>query len=120
MHHLLHDDADYDGNHSWEEWFSAVGLEGVSWERGTHFNQLGLALEAAIERQGVLLSLDIMAQRDIAAGRLCIPFGPALPLEQSYYIVRPLHQHHDAAEQFCQWLLDQARLPESLAPADPL
>ncbi|MGB0865209.1 MAG: transcriptional regulator GcvA [Granulosicoccaceae bacterium] len=110
FHHLLHDDSDIDGHHSWEDWFAKTGIDGGSWERGTHFNQVQLALEAAVEQQGVLLSLDLMAQRDISAGRLCIPFGPALPLNKSYYLIRPQYRQHEATEGFCQWMLDQVRL----------
>lgn len=112
FHHLLHDDSNYDSYLSWKEWLSEAGIEGVSWERGTHFNQVHLALEAAAERQGVLLSLDLMAQRDISAGRLCVPFGPALPLEKSYYLIRPLYQQNKASSDFGQWILDQATLAD--------
>jgi len=112
FHHLLHDDTDYDGNHSWKDWFAEANIDGGSTERGTHFNQVQLALEAAAERQGVLLSLDIMAQRDISAGRLCVPFGPALPLDKSYYVVRPLYDQVAATENFCQWIIDQVNLTE--------
>lgn len=112
FHHLLHDDTDMDGHRTWQDWFTEAKIDGGHWERGTHFNQVQLALEAAAERQGVLLSLDIMAQRDISAGRLCIPFGPALPLNKSYYLIRPLYQNHEAADSFCQWMLDQVQLSE--------
>ncbi len=112
FHHLLHDDTDYDANHGWKDWFAEAKIDSSSWERGTHFNQVQLALEAAIERQGVLLSLDLMAQRDISAGRLCIPFGPALPLENSYFLVRPLYRQHEPTENFCEWILDQSQLSE--------
>lgn len=112
FHHLLHDDTDYDAKHGWKDWYEKAQMDSKSWERGTHFNQVQLALEAAIERQGVLLSLDLMAQRDISAGRLCIPFGPALPLDNSYFLVRPQYQQHEATESFCEWILDQAHLSE--------
>lgn len=120
FHHLLHDDTDIDGHRTWQDWFSEASIDGGNWDRGTHFNEVQLALEAAVEHQGVLLSLDIMAQRDISAGRLCIPFGPALPLNRSYYLIRPLYQHHSAADSFCQWILDQVQLSEqNLLPTNP-
>ena len=46
------------------------------------------ALEAAIEGQGVALSLKPLASADIAAGRLVIPFGLELPMKLSYYVVQ--------------------------------
>lgn len=115
LHHLLHDDTDIEGRHTWEDWFDATGVDAGNWDRGTHFNQVQLALEAAVEQQGVLLSLDIMAQRDISAGRLCIPFGPALPLHKSYYLIRPLYRQAEATERFCQWMLDQVRWQSRLS-----
>jgi LysR family glycine cleavage system transcriptional activator len=48
--------------------------------RGVHFNHASLALSAAVDGQGVVLSLQALAADDLAAGRLIIPFGPSLPM----------------------------------------
>ena len=109
-HTLLHDDTHYEGRPGWREWCQAARLEGLDTERGVRFNHVALALEAAIEGQGVVLSLEQMAAADIAAGRLVIPFGPRLPLENAYYIV----SLESAAERspvaaFRNWALAQSR-----------
>ena len=90
-------------------------MEGVDASRGQHFNHTALALEAAIEGQGVVLSLKNLAMADLAAGRLVMPFDLAISLEFAYYIVCP----EATAEQpnivaFREWLLEEAERDESL------
>ncbi|MCB1805933.1 MAG: LysR family transcriptional regulator, partial [Candidatus Competibacteraceae bacterium] len=91
LHHhtLLHDDTHYEGRPGWREWCQQAGLEGLDTERGMRFNHVALALEAAIDGQGVVLSLEQMAAPAISAGRLVVPFGPRLALQNAYFIVSP-------------------------------
>ena len=110
FHTLLHDDTDYVGHPSWGRWLSAQNITGVNPNRGLHFNQVALAMEAAIDGQGVLLSLKALAEMDIDAGRLCVPFDFEIPLEQSYYVIRP-HQpmgSQRAVQAFLDWLREEA------------
>lgn len=108
-HALIHDDTAYAGRPDWKAWLEAVGVEGVDATRGLHFNHVSLAMEAAADGQGVVLSLKPLAAEDIAAGRLAIPFDISLPVPYAYYVVCP----EEAGEQpeiaaFRQWLLDEA------------
>lgn len=115
FHTLLHDDTDYVGHPSWATWLALHGVEGVNANRGLHFNHVSLALDAAVEGQGVLLSIKPLAQYDIDAGRLCIPFDLPLPLEHAYYIVRPqrdTHENQQAIDAFIAWLREEAQLQE--------
>ena len=108
-HTLLHDDTHYEGRPGWREWCRVAGLEGLDTERGVRFNHVALALEAAIEGQGVVLSLEQMAAADIAAGRLLVPFGPRLPLQTAYYVVSPeTVAEHSRVKAFRDWALAQA------------
>lgn len=107
-HTLLHDDTDYEGRPDWTGWLATAGVQGLAVEGGLHFNHVSMALAAAIDGQGVVLSLLPLAERDIAAGRLVIPFAPAIPLAQAYYLVSP----EQTAElppvvAFRRWLLAQ-------------
>lgn len=111
LHHhtLLHDDTDYAERPGWADWLVAADVHGIDADRGLHFNQVALALEAAIDGQGVVLSLEPLAAADIAAGRLVIPFGPGMELAQAYYLVFP----QGCAEQpsvvaLRDWLVQQA------------
>lgn len=110
FHTLLHDDTNYVGHPSWAKWLKLQGVEGINANRGLHFNHVSLALDAAVDAQGVLLSIKPLAQADIDAGRLCIPFDLPMPLEHAYYVFRPqsapLNQR--ACDVFVEWLLEEA------------
>ncbi len=64
-HTLLHDDTPYEGRPDWSSWLKAVGGESVDGQRGMRFNRVSLALAAAVEAQGVVLSLEQMAIDDL-------------------------------------------------------
>ena len=57
----------------------AAGVDDCA--RGVDFNHPSLALEAAVHGQGVVLSIAKLAARDLADGRLLIPFEAQVPLE---------------------------------------
>jgi len=79
-----------------------------------HFNHVNLALTAAVEGQGVVLSINALASEDIAAGRLVIPFDLGLPLEYAYYLItlEEVTDHPNTAA-FRSWLIEEARQEES-------
>lgn len=110
FHILLHDDTNYIGHPTWEQWLEKQGVKGVNAHRGLRFNHISLAIDGAVEGQGVLLSLKPLAQYDIEAERLCIPFDLPLPLEQAYYIVRSnkAETNQNAVQAFVEWLHDEA------------
>lgn len=110
-HTLLHDDTLNldDGRSRWEVWLATAGVHGVDIARGPHFNHTALALEAAADGAGVVLSCPLLASADLAAGRLIAPFALAVPLERAYYLVC----HDTLADQpsvtaFREWLLGEA------------
>lgn len=110
FHTLLHDDTAYAGRPNWARWLEWQGIEGIQASRGLHFNQVALALDAAADGQGVLLSLNHLAQLDIKAGKLCIPFDLPMPLEQAYYVMcpQPAEANQPAVEAFVDWLKEEA------------
>ncbi|MEZ5478741.1 MAG: LysR substrate-binding domain-containing protein [Thiolinea sp.] len=109
-HILLHDDTPYPGRPSWAKWLEKFSVQGVDIHRGLHFNQVSMGLAAALDGQGVLLSLDVLACHDIAAGRLCIPFDLKMPLDHAYYLIRPKSAmaNHDATDSFVNWVLEES------------
>ena len=68
-HTLLHDDTPYEGRPSWSTWLTAAGVGDIDSSHGISFNSVTLALAAAIDRQGVALTLDALAADDLAAGQ---------------------------------------------------
>ena len=107
-HTLLHDDTKYAENPTWTDWFAAAGLQGIHDTRGIHFGHAMQALEAAIEGQGVALSLKPLASTDIAAGRLVIPFDIELPLKLSYYVVQDQGEPDAPTDAFRGWVVGEA------------
>ena len=108
-HTLLHDDTAYEGRPDWATWLDAAGVDDVDSGHGIHFNHVNLALTAAAEGQGVVLSIHALAREDIAAGRLVIPFDIVLPLEYAYYLItREDRIDHPQTTQFRDWIIAEA------------
>jgi len=108
-HTLLHDDTPYEGRPRWANWLKAAGAGDIDSSHGMSFNSVTLALAAAIDGQGVVLTLQALAEDDIAAGRLVTPFDLSLPLEQAYYVISLEEQSDEPnIKHFHDWLLDIA------------
>jgi LysR family transcriptional regulator, glycine cleavage system transcriptional activator len=85
-HVLLH----LDDRRDWVKWLEAAGVEGADLGRGPVFNQASMAIDAAVDGQGVALARTALAAWDLLAGRLArLPFGPALAVPYGYWIVYP-------------------------------
>ncbi|TCO81337.1 LysR family glycine cleavage system transcriptional activator [Plasticicumulans lactativorans] len=121
-HTLLHDETPYgfETESHWVQWLRVANVEGVDPARGPRFNHASLAIEAAIDGQGVALGLPVLALPDIHAGRLVIPFKLVAPLEFGYWIVCPAHTAERAkVRAFREWLLEEARADELALAALP-
>ena len=110
-HTLLHIDWK-DAEASWRMWLLAAGLHNIDPTRGPRFTMENMAVQAALDGQGVALVGDVLVIDDLAAGRLVRPFDRSLstPLTFSYYLLSA----KDSAEQpkvaaFRDWLLEEAR-----------
>lgn len=110
-HLLLHDDTGdlYDGVSFWEVWLKAARVEGVDLNHGPHFSHAVLALEAAVEGHGVLITLPVLAESDLNSARLVTPFALRVPLDSAYYMVsNPEAGARPAVAAFRKWLLEEA------------
>ncbi|MBX2823473.1 MAG: transcriptional regulator GcvA [Gammaproteobacteria bacterium] len=108
-HTLLHDETPYEGRPAWSAWLEAAGVGDIDSTHGMTFNSAALVLAAAIAGQGVALTLQTLADDDIADGRLVIPFDLSLPMDYDYYVIT-LEETADQPEikAFREWLLDSA------------
>src|SRR5262245_2689616 len=93
----------------WAMWLEAMRVDGVDATRGPRFTQPDYAMQAAIEGAGVVLGWRSLAQADLEAGRLIVPFDLPLPMDLAFYLVYP----EAAAERaklarFREWLLEQS------------
>jgi LysR family transcriptional regulator, glycine cleavage system transcriptional activator len=73
----------------WVDWLEAAGAVGVDAARGSVFNQASMAIDAAIDGQGVALARSALAAWDLLAGRLVRPFKFSLKVSYAYWIVCP-------------------------------
>ncbi|MGY6272209.1 transcriptional regulator GcvA [Achromobacter denitrificans] len=102
---LLHDQP----RAAWEQWCRYANVS-LDLSRGPVFNDSALALQAAVDGQGVALGRLTLAGDDLRKGRLVRLFELALPNDYSYWIVYPrtATQRPDFAA-FRGWLLEEAR-----------
>ncbi|CAI1503968.1 Gcv operon activator [Serratia grimesii] len=88
----------------WYEWFNAAGLP-LPQRRGLTYNLTSLAIDAAVEGQGILLGQQQLIQRELAKGTLVPLAEPALPLSKPYYVVYPQRTlEKPKAAEFLAWL----------------
>jgi LysR family glycine cleavage system transcriptional activator len=104
-HTLLHINERRD----WAAWLSAASVSGVDDTRGPIFNQTSMAIDAAIDGQGVALARSALAAWDLGTGRLVRPFKLALKVSYSYWIVCPKPSAAlTKIATFREWLLAEA------------
>lgn len=109
-HVLIHDETlgDEDRQADWTQWLDAAGVKAVNAQRGPRFSNAVLAVEAALDGQGVALALRPLVEADVAAGRLIIPFDIAVPSPYAYFLVMPEAVARRASvAAFRTWLLDE-------------
>ena len=92
----------------WGMWLNAAGAGEVDHSRGPRFTHASMALQAAVEGQGIALGSDSVASDEVAAGRLVRPFDITVPFNFAYYLVYP----ESAAEMpkiavFRDWVLTE-------------
>jgi LysR family glycine cleavage system transcriptional activator len=88
LHTLLHDDGNDHEIATWAMWLRAAGST-VDGTRGPRFNQSSLVIEAAVAGRGVALAKFALAEADLEAARLVIPFDLTSPTDFSYWLVHP-------------------------------
>ena len=111
-HTLLHDDTAYfaSGRLNWDVWLEAANASGIDTSHGVHFSHANLAIDAAVDGLGVVVSLPALATAELAAGRLLLPFELQVPSDYAYYIVcDPTQSSRPVIEAFRSWLLEEAK-----------
>jgi LysR family glycine cleavage system transcriptional activator len=111
-HVLIHDDTirDEADQPNWGEWLRAAGAPGINARRGPRFSNAVLAVQAALDGQGVALAMEPLVEAELAAGRLVVPFRISVPSPYAYFMVIPEAVAHRASvAAFREWLLGEAR-----------
>lgn len=92
----------------WTKWIHTMGVDGVDTRKGPIFTPAHLAIDAAIDAEGVALVKGTWVTQELGSGRLVRPFEETLPSPFSYFLVYP--DGRDSARKltvFRRWLFDQ-------------
>jgi LysR family glycine cleavage system transcriptional activator len=105
----------------WASWLAMAALPGEIAEHGPVLDQASLVIDAALAGDGVALARASLAALDLAAGRLVVPFGPALEGDRPYWLLcRPAARRRPEVRAFRAWLLAEAAADAAaLAQARP-
>jgi LysR family glycine cleavage system transcriptional activator len=94
---------------SWEYWFQKVGVGDVTLTEGTRFPDTNMALQAAVDGQGVAMVRSAHVADDIAADRLVKLFNIPCPSTMAYYLVCPEGRENlPKIAAFREWLTREA------------
>jgi len=97
-------------NQPWAPWFAAAGVALPEPRRGPVFNDSELALQTAIQGQGVVLARGSLASAKLRSGVLVAPFKQRIASPQTCYLVYPpTHGKKPSVQLFQAWLLDELR-----------
>lgn len=110
-HTLLHVDWKH-AEASWRMWVLAAGLQNIDPTRGPHFTQEGMAVQAALDGQGVALIGNKLIEDHLSAETLVCPFAPDIstPLTFSHYLLSPKGvAGRPEITAFREWLLKEVR-----------
>ncbi len=77
----------YTATDEWGVWLRAAGLPETLEASGPRFDSYLLAIEAALDGQGVALTPDFLVAADLRSGRLVAPFGLVVPQPRRWYLV---------------------------------
>lgn len=116
VHHTLlrYEVRDYIGSFmDWETWLGALGHGGLKPAASLSFNQTDQVIQAAVAGQGIALGQSHLVADMIAAGSLVAPFGPGVPGERAFFVVRSEARNQSTRRRteidaFVAWLIEEA------------
>ena len=112
-HTLLHLDWSpaYPSWPAWSDWLKVAGARGVEARHGVWFNNMAMAIRAAVQGQGVALTSFAIAADELAAGRLVAPFSTSVSTPFGYYFLcRPEDADTPRIRALREFLVEEAAL----------
>ena len=96
-----------------DAWRRAAGLPDTAVTATTRFDSYLLAIEAAIEGQGIAVVPSFLVAADLRSGRLVAPFDVEIPQPRRWYLVcRAGQQQLPQVRAFADWLQTEVETPE--------
>lgn len=95
----------------WQSWLKKAGAPEVDAQKsGLHFDVADHALNAAVAGAGVVLGREVLAQRELEAGRLVKPFDFRIKTVFAFYaVVLEERAEEPAIAAFIRWLQQEAQ-----------
>jgi len=78
-----------DDRKDWVRWLEVAGVQSPVLSHGPVLNRVSMAMDAAIDGQGIVLARTTLAATDLINGRLLRPFAEELRLSKTYWIICP-------------------------------
>lgn len=98
----------------WRDWFRAAGVTVRKMPRGNLFSDTSMAIQAALDDQGVALARSAHVSDDLAAGRLIKLFDVHCASDVAYYAVCAQGRENDAViKAFRDWLLEESAVAQA-------
>ncbi|MBV8651484.1 MAG: LysR family transcriptional regulator [Alphaproteobacteria bacterium] len=88
-HTLLHDTA---WESDWARWLDAAGLVGLDPESGPAYSLYSIALQSAIDGNGVLIGREILVEAALKDGRLVTPIDVRVEIAETLDLLVPAHR----------------------------
>ncbi len=105
QHILLHDTSRRD----WKQFAKLYQLADIKINQGPIFSHSAMVLQAAAHGQGIALGNNVLAEPEIAAGRLVAPFEEKLITKNAFYVVCHANQAETGRiATFRDWMLETA------------
>jgi len=106
QHTLLHDTS----RQEWKQFVKENEICNINVNHGPIFSHSTMVLQAAVHSQGIALGNNVLAQPEMASGRLVAPFDRVLMTDNAFYVVC----HEKQAETgrvatFRDWMIERAK-----------
>ncbi|MGI9351451.1 MAG: LysR substrate-binding domain-containing protein [Rhizobiaceae bacterium] len=95
----------------WDKWLSHIGVKKLRTDGGLYFSDYGLAVQAAIAGQGVILASWPILREPIESGLLVCPFKERVKTDIGYDLVTvPPMQQRTEVKAFVDWIIATATI----------
>ncbi|MBK3735925.1 transcriptional regulator GcvA [Azospirillum brasilense] len=104
-HHVLVEET---GHSYWATWLAMAGLGDLKPSSEMVFDEIGIAIEAAENGQGIAMARGTLVLEELASGRLTRLFDLALPGDFGYYLVCPeVTADRPKIAAFRRWIMEE-------------
>lgn len=100
---LVHDN----GREVWRKWYEKFQPKESNWKKGKVYSDLSLAIDAAVDGEGVFLADPVLCDRELKAGSLVILDERLVRCAWYVVVIEENDSSNSAVTQLQQWLLAQ-------------